>query len=55
MLGVPDGRADQGVAGDRRRTAGPLLVLVRGDHRLNEIKLQNALGAADPARRGPRR
>jgi prolyl-tRNA synthetase len=27
---------------------GPLLVLVRGDHRLNEIKLQNALGA--PAR-----
>jgi prolyl-tRNA synthetase len=27
---------------------GPVLVLVRGDHRLNEIKLQNALGA--PAR-----
>jgi prolyl-tRNA synthetase len=27
---------------------GPLLVLVRGDHSLNEIKLQNALGA--PAR-----
>jgi prolyl-tRNA synthetase len=27
---------------------GPLLVLVRGDHRLNEIKLQNAIGA--PAR-----
>jgi prolyl-tRNA synthetase len=25
---------------------GPVLVLVRGDHRLNEIKLQNALGAA---------
>jgi prolyl-tRNA synthetase len=25
---------------------GPLLVLTRGDHRLNEIKLQNALGAA---------
>ena len=24
---------------------GPVLVLVRGDHRLNEIKLQNALGA----------
>ena len=24
---------------------GPLLVVVRGDHRLNEIKLQNALGA----------
>jgi len=28
--------------------SGPTLVLVRGDHRLNEIKLQNALGA--PAR-----
>jgi prolyl-tRNA synthetase len=27
---------------------GPVLVLTRGDHRLNEIKLQNALGA--PAR-----
>jgi prolyl-tRNA synthetase len=27
---------------------GPLLVVVRGDHRLNEIKLRNALGA--PAR-----
>jgi prolyl-tRNA synthetase len=27
---------------------GPLLVLVRGDHRLNEVKLQNTLGA--PAR-----
>jgi prolyl-tRNA synthetase len=27
---------------------GPVLVLVRGDHQLNEIKLQNALGA--PAR-----
>jgi len=25
---------------------GPVLVLVRGDHRLNEIKLRNALGAA---------
>jgi prolyl-tRNA synthetase len=25
---------------------GPLLVLTRGDHRLNEIKLQNAVGAA---------
>ena len=27
---------------------GPVLVVIRGDHRLNEIKLQNALGA--PAR-----
>jgi prolyl-tRNA synthetase len=24
---------------------GPLLVVIRGDHRLNEVKLQNALGA----------
>ena len=24
---------------------GPVLVVIRGDHRLNEIKLQNALGA----------
>ena len=31
---------------------GPLLVVVRGDHRLNEIKLQNALGRGLPARRG---
>jgi len=47
MLGVPAGaliKALPVVVDDR----GPLLVLVRGDHRLNEIKLQNALGA--PAR-----
>ena len=44
-------RADQGLPGDRRGR-GPVLVLIRGDHRLNEIKLQNALGAP-PAR--PRR
>ena len=32
---------------------GPLLVLVRGDHRLNEVKLTNALGApARPAEPG---
>jgi prolyl-tRNA synthetase len=32
---------------------GPLLVLVRGDHRLNEIKLANALGSqARPAEAG---
>ncbi len=29
-----------------RESGEPLLVLVRGDHRLNEIKLQNALGGA---------
>jgi prolyl-tRNA synthetase len=47
MLGVPAGaliKALPVVVEDR----GPVLVLVRGDHRLNEIKLQNALGA--PAR-----
>jgi prolyl-tRNA synthetase len=47
MLGVPPGaliKALPVVVEDR----GPVLVLVRGDHRLNEIKLRNALGA--PAR-----
>jgi prolyl-tRNA synthetase len=47
MLGVPAGalvKAFPMVVDGQ----GPLLVLVRGDHRLNEIKLQNALGA--PAR-----
>jgi prolyl-tRNA synthetase len=47
MLGVPAGaliKAMPVVAGER----GPLLVLVRGDHQLNEIKLQNAL--REPAR-----
>jgi prolyl-tRNA synthetase len=47
MLGVPSGAVIKAmpVLADGR---GPVLVLVRGDHRLNEIKLQNALGA--PAR-----
>ena len=53
MLGVPPGaliKAFPVFVEDR----GPVLVVVRGDHRLNEIKLQNALGA--PAgRRRPRR
>jgi prolyl-tRNA synthetase len=47
MLGVPEGaliKALPVLVEDR----GPVLVLVRGDHQLNEIKLQNALGA--PAR-----
>jgi prolyl-tRNA synthetase len=47
MLGVPASaviKALPVLVEDR----GPVLVLVRGDHRLNEIKLQNALGA--PAR-----
>jgi prolyl-tRNA synthetase len=44
LLGVPPGaliKAFPVVVEER----GPLLVVVRGDHRLNEIKLQNALGA----------
>jgi prolyl-tRNA synthetase len=47
MLGVPEGAVIKAmpVVADGR---GPVLVLVRGDHRLNEIKLQNALGV--PAR-----
>src|SRR3954447_14238869 len=47
VLGVPAGaliKAFPVIAEGR----GPLLVVLRGDHRLNEIKLQNALGA--PAR-----
>jgi prolyl-tRNA synthetase len=44
MLGVPPGALIKAlpVVVEGR---GPVLVLVRGDHRLNEIKLQNALGA----------
>jgi prolyl-tRNA synthetase len=45
MLGVPAGaliKAFPMVVDGR----GPTLVVVRGDHRLNEIKLANALGAA---------
>jgi prolyl-tRNA synthetase len=47
MLGVPAGALIKAlpVVVEGR---GPVLVLVRGDHRLNEVKLQNALGA--PAR-----
>ena len=44
MLGVPPGaliKAFPVVVEGR----GPVLVVVRGDHRVNEIKLQNALGA----------
>jgi prolyl-tRNA synthetase len=45
MLGVPAGALIKAfpVMLDGR---GPVLVLTRGDHRLNEFKLQNALGAA---------
>jgi prolyl-tRNA synthetase len=43
MLGVPAGAVIKAlpVIADER---GPLLVLVRGDHRLNEFKLRNTLG-----------
>jgi prolyl-tRNA synthetase len=45
LLGVPPGALIKAlpVVVEGR---GPVLVLVRGDHRLNEFKLQNALGAA---------
>jgi prolyl-tRNA synthetase len=49
MLGVPAGALIKAfpVIADGR---GPVLVLTRGDHRLNEFKLQNALGTtARPA------
>ncbi len=44
QLGVPTGAIIKAlpVIGAER---GPLLVLVRGDHRLNEFKLRNALGS----------
>ena len=43
LLGVPAGALIKAfpVIADER---GPLLVLTRGDHRLNEVKLRNALG-----------
>ncbi len=47
LLGVPEGaliKAMPMIVEDR----GPVLCILRGDHRLNEIKLRNALGA--PAR-----
>jgi len=44
MLGVPPGAIIKAfpILVEER---GPVLVVIRGDHRLNEIKLQNALGA----------
>ncbi len=49
MLGVPAGALIKAlpVIVEGR---GPVLVLVRGDHRLNEIKLQNHLHAPFTAR-----
>ena len=52
-LGVPAGALLKAYPGHRRRPRASLLVLVRGDHRVNEIKLRNALGADfRPAQRG---
>jgi prolyl-tRNA synthetase len=51
LLGVPSGaviKAMPVIAEGR----GPLLVVVRGDHRLNEIKLANAVGAPVRAAEG---
>jgi prolyl-tRNA synthetase len=45
VLGVPAGALIKAIPVDAQ-DHGPVLALVRGDHRLNEIKLQNALGAA---------
>jgi prolyl-tRNA synthetase len=44
LLGVPPGAIVKAfpILVEER---GPVLVVIRGDHRLNEIKLQNALGA----------
>ena len=47
MLGIPAGALIKAIPVEAEGR-GPILALVRGDHRLNEIKLQNALGA--PAR-----
>ena len=44
QLGVPPGALIKAMP-VLREGGDPLLVLVRGDHRLNEIKLQNAVGA----------
>ena len=43
---------DQGDADGRRRAGGWCMVLIRGDHRLNEIKLANHLGERGPAGAG---
>ena len=45
QLGVPPGALIKAMP-VMREGGEPLLVLVRGDHRLNEIKLQNVLGGA---------
>ena len=44
MMGVPTGALIKAMP-VVSETRGPLLAVLRGDHRLNEIKLRNALGA----------
>jgi len=41
---VPEGGAAAGAGGDAAAAIGPVMVLVRGDHELNELKLEGALG-----------
>ncbi|MEX2252827.1 MAG: proline--tRNA ligase [Thermoleophilaceae bacterium] len=48
LLGVPAGALIKALP-IMRDGGAPALVVVRGDHRLNEIKLQNALGAPSRA------
>jgi len=43
LVVVPEGGGEAGPAGEAA-TSGPVMVLVRGDHELNELKLENALG-----------
>ena len=50
-LGVPGGRAAQGLPGHRREDRGLVLVVVRGDHRVNDIKLAQRARRAVPRRR----
>jgi prolyl-tRNA synthetase len=43
LVVVPEGGGEAG-AGGAAAASGPVMVLVRGDHELNELKLENALG-----------
>ena len=55
QLGVADGRAAEGLPGRRSTATGWCSCIVRGDHRVNEIKLRAALGRQLPAGAAPRR
>jgi prolyl-tRNA synthetase len=45
LLGAPTGALIKAMPMIREDSGDPVLVLIRGDHRLEQIKLQNALGA----------